>query len=278
MALATLNTEQFRRLSRYIETEVGIKMPPAKRSMLESRLQKRLRLLSIDDFESYLEFVFSGHNDEIVHMIDAVTTNKTDFFREPEHFELLQHHILPDRIEHDGWGIDRPLYVWSSACSTGEEPYTLAIVLKEVQRQYTRFRFKILATDISTRVLEHAARGVYAEDRIRPIPLELRKRYFLRSKNANEETVRVRSELRRVVHFHRLNLMDETYPLQDTYNVIFCRNVLIYFERERQIALLNRLHHHLVAGGYLLLGHSESLAGAELPVYSVAPTVYRKPE
>lgn len=278
MPLASLNDKQFRRLSEYIETEIGIKMPSTKRSMLESRLQKRLRTLQLEEFDTYLDLAFTRGADELVHMIDAVTTNKTDFFREPDHFEQLQHHILPDRIEHDGWGVEQPLYLWSSACSTGEEPYTMAIVMKEIQRKYTRFRFKILATDISTRVLEHAARAVYSEERIKPVPVDLRKRYFLRSRNRASETVRVRSEVRNTVHFHRLNLMDDRYPLREQYHIIFCRNVLIYFERDRQLQLLNRLHQHLVPGGYLLLGHSESLAGASLPVFSVAPTIYRKPE
>lgn len=250
-------------------------MPDTKRIMLEGRLRKRLKALGMLSFDQYVEHVFSNDDGEIVHMIDVVTTNKTDFFREPEHFRYLSDHLVPRHLS-DGWGVEKPFKAWSAASSTGEEAYTLAIVLEEISRQEKGFRYRILGTDISTAVLHTAQKGVYPENRVLPVEKALQKRYFLRSRNREAELVRVRSELRRNVFFHRLNLMNDSYPIQDRFHVIFCRNVIIYFDRPRQEALLRRLYDFLVPGGYLFLGHSESMAGLNLPLVSVAPTVYQK--
>ncbi len=272
---ASLNEKQFRQLSSYIETEVGIKMPPAKRIMLEGRLQKRLRALKMASFQEYLDFVFSDDNGEIIHMIDVVTTNKTDFFREPDHFRYLRDVVLPRHLD-DGWGTDGYFKAWSAASSTGEEAYTMAMVLAEFQRQETRFDYRILGTDISTAVLGTARRAVYPSTRVEPVEMALKKRYFLRSRDRHNDVVRVRPELRRRVMFHRLNLMAPSFPIEDRFHVIFCRNVIIYFDRERQVRLLTKLYQYLLPGGYLFLGHSETLAGIELPIVSVAPTVYQR--
>ena len=277
MQLVALNDSQFRRLSEFIESEVGIKMPPTKRIMLESRLRKRLRVLGIDSFEEYIEYVFSSHAGEIIHMIDVVTTNKTDFFRESQHFDYMTDTLLPEEYG-KGWGRGSKLKVWSAASSTGEEAYTLAIVLSEFARDNPGFDYRILGTDISTAVLDAARKGVYRADRIDPVDPVLRRRYFLKSRNPDSGLVRVRADLRRRAQFHRLNLMHERYPIRDKFHIIFCRNVIIYFERPRQMELLNRLYQHLIPGGYLFLGHSESLAGMSLPVETVAPTIYRRVE
>jgi chemotaxis protein methyltransferase CheR len=276
MSSVTLKQAEFRRLSQFIESEVGIKMPPAKRVMLESRLQKRLRALGLSDFEAYLEHVFDRGGDEIVHMIDVVTTNKTDFFREPDHFDYLRSSVLP-AVSGRGWGNRTPLRVWSAAASTGEEPYTIGIVLSEFQREAPEFRFSVLGTDISTAVLAVAKKGVYPAGRIDPVDHTLRKRYFLRSRDREADLVRVKPELRRKVAFDRLNLMRPDFPFRERMHIIFCRNVIIYFERPRQEELLRKLYRYLEPGGYLFLGHSETLAGMDLPVRSVAPTVYERP-
>lgn len=252
-------------------------MPANKRIMLEGRLRKRLKALSMRSFEEYVEHVFSNDDGEIVHMIDVVTTNKTDFFREPDHFRYLREHLVPAHL-HDGWGVDQIFKAWSAASSTGEEAYSMAIVLSEIARSERGFRFRILGTDISTAVLHTAQKGVYPAGRIDPIDPAFRKRYFLRSRDHLADLVRVRAELRRNVVFHRLNLMIPQYPIEDRFHVIFCRNVIIYFDRPRQEALLQRLYDLLVPGGYLFLGHSESLAGINLPLTSVAPTVYQRQE
>lgn len=276
---AKLSEKQFQTLRGYIETELGIKMPPAKRIMLESRLQKRLRALRLQDFDQYLDLVFSadGESPELVHMIDSVTTNKTDFFREPDHFDRLLSGILPTEYRNSEWGRRGLCRVWSTASSSGEEPYTLAMVLEEFARSVDRFQYGILATDISTAMLDRGRRGVYPEERIAPVPEAYRKRYLLKSKDKQSGLVRIRPELRRRVLFHRLNLMGDRFDIGDRFEIIFCRNVIIYFDRENQRKLLSRLVDHLVPGGYLFLGHSETLAGMDLPLNSYAPTIYRRP-
>jgi chemotaxis protein methyltransferase CheR len=211
--------------------------------------------------------------DESIHMIDAVTTNKTDFFREPEHFAYLTGQVLPELIRLYGVGIRKTLKVWSAGCSTGEEAYTLAIVLSEFAARCPGFSFSVLGTDISTKVLEIARTGVYQEQSAEPIPLELRRKYLLRSKE--RALVKVTPEIRRLVEFRRVNLMDEEYRIPEA-QVIFCRNVIIYFTRETQILLLRRLCRRLAPGGYIFMGHSETLHGMDVPLVQAAPTVYRK--
>ncbi|MFW6338997.1 MAG: CheR family methyltransferase [Alkalispirochaetaceae bacterium] len=274
-----LTDEQFTRLQRFIEGELGIRMPPVKKVMLESRLQKRLRLLRIADFKTYLDLAFSDQEraGELIHLIDVVTTNKTDFFREPDHFDIMSRRLLPDMYLNHGIGKEKPLQVWSAASSTGEEPYTLAMVLAEFGREHGSFSFHVLGTDISTRVLEAGRKAIYPEERIAPISEELRKRYLLRSKEKEKRLVRVRPELRRHVTFKRQNLMDDRYEIDQSFDIVFCRNVIIYFERPNQERILTRLVRHLRPGGYLFLGHSETLAGMSLSLSSMAPTVYRKP-
>ncbi|WP_455383216.1 CheR family methyltransferase [Salinispira pacifica] len=277
---ASLDDRQFSMLSSFIEGELGIKMPPAKRVMLESRLQKRLRALSCASFEQYLEIVFSesGGNTELIHMIDAVTTNKTDFFREPDHFEYLLGTVLPDRWADAGWGRHEPFRLWSTASSSGEEPYTLAMIAEEFRARAENFQYRVLATDISSTMLDRGRSAIYPEDRIEPVPPSFRSRYFLRSKERENRLVRVKPALRSRVRFERLNLMSDDFGIRDRFEVIFCRNVIIYFDRQNQSRLLHKLFSYLVPGGYLFLGHSETLAGMDLPLYTVAPTIYRKPE
>tara|TARA_B100000614_G_scaffold253278_1_gene267022 strand:- start:947 stop:1807 length:861 start_codon:yes stop_codon:yes gene_type:complete len=278
MSSATLNDGQFNRLSRFIEGEVGIKMPPGKRIMLESRLQKRLRALALTSFDDYLQHVFDHEGDEIIHMIDVVTTNKTDFFREADHFGFLEDHVLPEFLTREQGSRTGVFKAWSAASSTGEEAYTMGIVMAEFRRNNPRFDFRILGTDISTAVLATARTAVYPVHRIDPVAPELRKRYFLRSRDRGSELVRVKPELRQRATFHRMNLMAPHFPIRDRFHAIFCRNVIIYFERPRQAELLRKLYQYLLPGGYLFLGHSETLAGMDLPVESVAPTVYRRPD
>ncbi|MFP4362932.1 MAG: CheR family methyltransferase [Spirochaetia bacterium] len=267
-----LSDDDFEHLSNYIQTEVGIKMPPAKRVMLESRLQKRLRALGIPSFKGYLERVFSGDTEELVHMIDVITTNKTDFFREPDHFEFLEQHVLPSIFEKKGESY--PLNVWSAGCSTGEEPYTLAMVLDRFAQSFGIKDFRITASDISSKVLEHAEQAIYSEEKIQNLSLEQKKEYFLKSKDPSARLARVKKKLRSKVSFFRLNFMDNRYHMEGKYDVIFCRNVLIYFHKENQKKILLRLGRSLKPHGYLFIGHSETMAGMDLPFISVRPTVY----
>ena len=272
---AALTQREFQRLSAIIHDHVGICLPAAKQTMLESRLKPRLRALELGSFAEYCELIFAAGPDEpeFVEMINQVTTNKTDFFREPGHFDYLRQHALPTLLREHGAGRDRELVVWSAACSTGEEPYTLAMVLAEVQGAARGFQ--VLATDISTEVLEHAKRGVYDVERVAPVPPALRARYLLQSKDRAQGLVRVAPPLRATVHFRRQNLMDERYVVRAPVDVIFCRNVFIYFDRATQERILKRFCALLVPGGYLFLGHSEAINGLDLPLDQVAPTTYR---
>jgi chemotaxis protein methyltransferase CheR len=268
-----LTDKEFKRFAEFIHTECGIKLPPSKKTMLEARLQKRLRILGLNDFSIYAEQLFSpgGMERELIHLIDAVTTNTTDFFREPRHFEYMDDVLLPQwRSGNQG----REFRIWSAGCSLGMEPYTLSIVLSEFATRCPDFRFSIMATDISTQVLEKAARGVYTEDQVRAVPDSLKRKYFLRSKDRSRGLVRVAPELRRTVTFRRLNFMED-FGVKEKMDVVFCRNVIIYFDKSTQENLLRRLTDCLRSGGHLFIGHSESLAGMALPVQQTAPTIYR---
>jgi chemotaxis protein methyltransferase CheR len=275
-----MTAKDFERLSGFIYSHCGIKMPPVKKTMLEARLQKRMRMLKIPTFQAYCDMLFESPEgeDELIHMIDAVTTNKTDFFREPVHFTFLTEKLLPEYLGSNDSAPTRPFCVWSSACSTGEEPYTLAIVLNEFALRNPGFRFSITATDISTRVLAHARDGIYEESQVSMIPLSLKQRYFLRSKDRTKSLVRVSRELRSQVAFHRMNLMDESYHLlrEGAQDAIFCRNVIIYFDRKTQEGLLGRLCRYIRIGGHLFLGHSETIHGFDLPLERITSTIYRK--
>jgi chemotaxis protein methyltransferase CheR len=268
-----LSDKDFSRFAEFIHTECGIKLPPSKKTMLEARLQKRLRILGLDDFRAYTEQLFrsGGMERELIHLIDAVTTNTTDFFREPRHFEYLDDVLLPQwRAANQG----KEFRVWSAGCSLGMEPYTLSIVLSEFASRFPDFRFSIMATDISTQVLEKASRGVYTEDQVRAVPESFKRKYFLRSKDRSRGLVRVAPELRRTVTFRRMNFMEE-FGVKERLDVVFCRNVIIYFDKPTQENLLRRLTSCLHRGGHLFIGHSESLAGLALPVQQAAPTIYR---
>jgi len=244
--------------------------------MLEVRIKRRLKALNLDSFGQYCEALFGRQRpkDEILHLIDVVTTNKTDFFREPRHFEFLTSQALPDLAARNRSG--RPLLVWSAGCSTGEEPYTLAMVMSEYAQGHPGFRFRILATDISTTVLAKADRGVYSKDVVAPIPAALQRRYFLRSRDRDSGLVRVAPELRRTVEFRRLNFMDAEYGILEKVDAIFCRNVIIYFDRPTQERILGKLAGHLATGGYMFVGHAETLHDMNLPLSPVAPALYRR--
>lgn len=274
----TLSKEDFLKLSRFIYQLSGIKMPESKKILVEARLRKRLKDLNIQSFKKYCEFLFSeeGSRNEITQMVDVITTNKTDFYREPKQFEFLKQTALKELSIVNGAGIIRPVNIWSAGCSTGEEPYTLAIELQEYANYSLGFKFNLLATDISTRVLEAAYRGVYEENKISEIPPQIIKKYFLRSKDRSKKLVRVTPLIRNSVRFKWLNFMQEDYGLEQKFDIIFCRNVIIYFDKETQENLIRRLLDYIVPGGYLFLGHSESIIKSNFPVTQVIASTYRK--
>lgn len=273
---AQLTEEEFDKLSRFIYKESGIKMPPVKKVMLQSRLQKRLRELNMTNFKDYINYVFNkdGLNGEIIHMLDVVSTNKTDFFREPIHFDFLSNAVLPEFYNTRSGS--RTIKVWSAGCSSGEEPYTLAIVLSNFAESNPGFDYSIIGTDISTQILQKAVNAVYKEERVANIPIDTKRKYFLRSKDRVEPTVKVVSDLRKRVRFGRLNFMEPSYNISDTFDVLFCRNVLIYFDRETQEKVIQKLCEKLKPNGYFFLGHSESIMNMDVPLKQVKPTIFQR--
>lgn len=273
-----LSDPDFNRISALIGEQVGIKLPPGKRLMVEGRLRRRLRALNLASFAHYGDYLFrlDGLETEITYLINAVTTNKTDFFREPEHFDLMQKRLVADLIANRR---DRSplLKVWSAASSTGAEAYTIAMVLADMAAQRRDFRFAVLGTDISTDVLETGRRAIYPAEQVVPIPPGMQSRYLMHARRpGTRPEVRVVPELRRLVRFDQLNLMDEHYPYDRDVDIIFLRNVLIYFEKADQAKVISRLVSHLRPGGYLLLGHSESMIGTSITMRQVAPAVFQK--
>ncbi len=276
--LCRLSHSAFAKIARYITSELGIKMPEAKASLVQSRLLRRVRELGFDSVERYVEFVISSpdQSEERVHLVDAITTNKTDFLREADHFDYLVRVAIPSILSQRTSSAGSAVAVWSAGCSSGEEPYTLAMVLAEYASRTPGFDFSILATDVSTRVLERARLGIYQEHQIEPLPQEYRRKYLMRSKDREHRQVRIIPELRRRVSFHRLNFMDQEYAIRDKFQIIFFRNVMIYFDRPTQEAVIDKLCRHLEYGSYLFVGHSESLSGLDIPVTQVHSAVFRK--
>jgi chemotaxis protein methyltransferase CheR len=275
--VSELSPRTFARFAQFITGELGIKMPESKLSMVQSRLLRRVRELQLNSVEQYSEYFFTSSNaHEREHFINAITTNKTDFFREAEHFDFLSRIALPSLSRSAG---DRPgsrLKVWSAGCSSGEEPYTLAMVLSEYELQHPGFDFAILGTDVSTRVLDLARDGIYEESQTAPVPPQLRRKYLWQGRDKSQRLVRVVPELRRKVTFHQLNCMDEHYSIKDMFDLVFFRNVLIYFDKATQEAVINKICRNLVPGGYLFAGHSESLAGLDTELSCVQTAVFRK--
>ncbi len=271
-----LSKRNFDLLAKYIYDYSGIKMPHSKLTMLEGRLRRRLRVTAMPTFDSYCDYLFKhgGIEAESIFLIDAVTTNKTDFFREPKHFDYLVQTALPDILKTYA---DRRIRTWSSACSTGAEPYTMAMVLSEFLSSKAPERdYFVLATDLSTDVLQKAQRGIYQSELLAPVPADMMSKYVMRPSDNRRHEMRISPKLRSHVGFARLNLMDEAYPVGDLMHMIFCRNVLIYFDKPTQQHVLSRLCEALLPGGYLFIGHSETVTGFDLPIRQVANTVFKR--
>ena len=254
-----------------VRAELGIKMPGNKSLMLQSRILRRLRQLNLESLDEYRQRLFhsADSEEERIHFLDIATTNHTSFFREPQHLEVLKQLAMEARGR---------FRVWCAGCSSGEEAYSIAMVLAEIQLTHARLDFTILATDVSTAMLEHGAAGIYDQERVAGVPLDLRRRYLSRSRNATQALVRVVPELRATVRFHHLNFMDLDYGIPERMDVIFFRNVMIYFDKPTQEAVVNRLCRYLKPGGFFFTGHSESLAGLDVPVELIAPAAYRRRE
>ncbi|MEI8396475.1 MAG: CheR family methyltransferase [Rhodospirillaceae bacterium] len=270
-----LGQRDFDTLAQLIESHAGIRMPPTKRTMVEGRLRRRLRQHGMTSYAEYCRFLFKdgGLDEELSHLIDAITTNKTEFFREPKHFDFLVSHTLPDMLSRN-IGTHRPMNFWSAGSSIGAEAYTLAMILSDQQVVYPDFRFHILGTDVCTTVLQTARKAIYPEEMAEPIPHDMRRRYLMRSRNRQAATIRMAPEVRVLTDFRQLNFMDEAYKLRERQDVVFCRNVIIYFDNVVRTAVLSRICECIAPGGYLFMGHSETITGIRLPLRQVAPTVH----
>jgi chemotaxis protein methyltransferase CheR len=252
-------------------------MPASKLTMVQSRLLRRARELRLESLDAYSDYFFSTSSaEERQLLINIMTTNKTDFFREPEHFNYLEQVALP-ALHLKNKSRPTRLNVWSAACSSGQEPYTLAMILNEHALKNSGVDFAILGTDISTKVLEQARMGIYQETLVKPIPASLCEKYVLKSKDRSSGVIRIAAGLRSKVSFHQLNLMNDDYRIRDMFDIVFCRNVLIYFDRQTQESVIRKICQHINPGGYLFAGHSESLSGMDIPAVKVHTAVFRMP-
>jgi len=267
-----LSDAEFFSFCQLVHQHAGIHLTPQKKELVRGRLMKILRQRGISSFRDYYQKVLQDQSGlELVHLLDAISTNQTSFWREPGHFEYLAREILPT------WRSRGPVQrtIWSAGCSSGEEPYTLAMVCLDVLEDQDLSRLKILASDINTQVLEQARRGVYPFSRVEPLPEDYRRRFCQRGVGKCEGLVRVKPEVRQFVEFFRLNLMDPL-PFGEELDLIFCRNVMIYFSKQTQAELVKKFYRCLKPGGYLFIGHSESLCGHQNGFHYLRPTIYRK--
>ncbi len=263
--------EDFDVLRKISNEHSGILVPDDKFDMFYSRLSKRVRMLGLDNFKHYCQFLQDNPDTEFTEFINAVTTNLTSFFRENHHFEFLQDHVIPDLLKKNH--ATRQIKVWSAGCSTGEEPYSLAMTLSE--QVPAGWDIKILATDLDTDVLKTAANGVYAMDRVSGLSEQRLKRWFKRGKGMNADKVKVKQALQELIHFKQLNLMKE-WPMKGHFDFIFCRNVLIYFDRDTKETLARRYGNLLMIGSFLFIGHSESLHQLDTGFHLIGNTIYKK--
>lgn len=253
--------------------QTGIVVNDDKFDMFYSRLSRRVRALGMRTFAEYCDYLKQGADeDENTQLINAITTNLTAFFRENHHFEYLRNAALPERLKSPAGS--RDLAFWSAGCSTGEEPYSLAITLAEMERQLTGWRVSISATDIDSNVLSKAASGVYGMDRVTGIDRARLRRWFLRGKGSHQGQVRVKPELRKRIEFRQLNLMQRWH--EEPKDIIFCRNVIIYFDKEAKKQLVDRYAETLKPGGFLFIGHSESLFKVSDRFELIGNTIYRR--
>jgi len=274
-----ISDELFLKLGNLITERYGIKMPPEKKIMFQSRMQRRLLELEINSFDEYAKMLLNADLDspELSVLADYISTNKTDFFRENDHFEFISDHIIPEFLNIKFNFKEPKLKIWSAGCSNGQEAYSIAITLEEyIRLKKMPINYSILATDISVRMLKNATEAIYPISSMDVISLDLKHRYFLKSKNQKDEKVRVIKDLRDKVSPAYLNLMDDNYLLKDEFDVVFLRNTLIYFNHQVQQNVLTKVLNTIKIGGYLIIGHSESLINMSLPIRSIAPSIYVK--
>lgn len=271
-----LSDKEFRFICDLVYQATGIVLDERKREMVYRRLMRRTRSLKIASFSDYCELLASGCDNELPEFINSITTNLTSFFRENHHFDYLKNSFLPEHLAKHGHS--KRLRIWSAACSTGEEPYSLAVTLHEAMGSLLNsWDAKILATDLDTNVLATAIDGIYKDERIKDIPENYKKKWFKRGSGENSSQVKVAPKLQALITFKQLNLLHQ-WPIKGPFDIIMCRNVLIYFDKPTQQQLIARYYELIRPGGLLILGHSESLAKDDKHFDIVGRTIFKKPE
>lgn len=277
MQYVLLNKE-FELFRRLIYKSSGINLTPSKKELVKARLSNRLTKTGIDSFEQYYKFVtkYDKRGKELVHLLDSISTNKTDFFREGKHFNFLNTKLLPTLISKKEKARNKAIRVWSAGCSTGEEPYSLAITIINHINPNDGWNVKILATDISIKVLQKAIHGIYRKEGLKGIPREILSSHFSSKIIKNTNYFKVKDHLKKIITFRRFNLMASYFPFKYPFDFIFCRNVLIYFDSDTQHRLITKFYDCLPKGGCLFIGHAETLAKKTHGFKYIRPAVYQK--
>ena len=275
--MPALTDSEFNELVKIIYDKTRIQMTNHKRALVTSRLSKRLRALHMDSFREYIDFVKNAKDEELTNFVNAVTTNKTDFFRENKHFEYMKSNFFPEWEKKFKEGKVKNLRIWSAACSTGEEPYTIQMTLHEYfGSNYDRYDIKVLASDIDTNVLAHGRAGIYKEESVEPIQPNILRKYFLKGTGDKEGLYKVKDILQKNLFFRQLNFKEEDFDIHTQFDLIFCRNVIIYFDKEFQKELFNKFHRYLKEDGLVFIGHSETLFGVSDKFKYVSSNIYKK--
>jgi chemotaxis protein methyltransferase CheR len=269
-----LTQEEYELFRRLVYAKSGINLGDSKQQLVRARLGKRVRQGRFASFRSYYEYIEKdGSGEELQMLLDAITTNTTHLFREKRHFDFL--HQVATRWAKGATTSPPALRIWSAACSSGEEPHSMAMVVHDALRD-TKYTAKILATDLSLKVLNRAKQGIYESHRVGSVPTDYRNRYLRQIRHDGQVCLQLAPEVLDLITFSRFNLMTPTFPFRHGFDVVFCRNVMIYFDRPTQEGLIGRIVQHLRPGGYLMIGHSESLNGVRHPLKYLEPTIYRK--
>jgi chemotaxis protein methyltransferase CheR len=271
MTMWEIGEEEFEFFRGVVHSESGIKLTDMKKALVQARLTKRIRELKLGGFRDYYEYMKSNYSSELTNLINCITTNKTDFFREHKHFDYMRNAVLPE-FEMAG---KKKLRIWSAGCSTGEEAYSIAITLLEHYKN-SMPDIRILASDIDTQVLDKAEAGVYRAETLSDVDISILKKYFCRGRGENKNLFKVKDSAKSLIRFRWINLLDAAYPMKNKFDMIFCRNVIIYFDRDFQQKLFERLHSYLSDDGYLFMGHSETLTGLSSKFTSAGNSIYRK--
>jgi chemotaxis protein methyltransferase CheR len=273
--MKAISDREFSLYRKLIYSEAGICLGPTKKAFLEARLTRHIRELGMDSFQAYYQYVTQNQNgSELEQLLDRVSTNETHFFREPRQFDFLEQQILPDWKAEGNGSRPQRIRVWSAGCSTGEEPYSLAMVLLDHFPRGSGWEVEIIATDLSSRALKSARKAVWSIAKAKEIPQSYLKRFMRKGTGSQQAYMKAGAEIQAIIRFQQLNLNDDHYALTGPFDLIFCRNVLIYFDAESRARVVDRLVNYLAPAGFLLVGHAESLSGVSDRIRHVRPTIY----